>query len=261
MSWLADGDDESDTDSVCSTRTCPDKLDYTMSTVKSTSKVPSIGQSTSKGKHQKQKPPPGVQQPPVGSTSPQTKKPVAKVKPFTEGVREKAGASASVRGYGIRKRPRLVFGAYRLCKYYRLQQPCFQGERCSYAHSEEERKAWEVERKRGRLLIMANKGLLLPRFKGFQSATSHFLLTYGILWMWSYDNRRRALANHLCSASNVTVRTKIEHSLATIQEDWEPLVRKYYDGANTGSSRHCVRCIIFHQDLLRRVGCTIGHSW
>ena len=131
-----------------------------MSTVQSPSKLPSIDRSSSKGKHQQQKPSPVVQRPPLAPAHSVTNKPVAQVKPFTEGV-SKAGVSIGETGNGIRKRPRLVFGAYRLCKYYHFQQPCFQGERCSYAHSEEERKAWEAERKRGKPPVMVNEGLSL----------------------------------------------------------------------------------------------------
>ena len=51
---------------------------------------------------------------------------------------------------GIRRRPPGVKCSYRLCNYYkRTGKICFQGKLCLFAHSEEERKAWEEGRKKG----------------------------------------------------------------------------------------------------------------
>ena len=146
-------DDDSDTNSICSTRTCPPDLDVTKNTMHPP-KVPSLNQPripslSEESKREQERPLPKVQPPPLVPTYSQTSKPVASVKPFTETAKKTAGRYTNKQSYGIRDRPPLSFGVYRLCKYYRLQQPCFQGERCSYAHSEEERKAWEEDRKKG----------------------------------------------------------------------------------------------------------------
>ena len=143
-------EDDSDTNSVCSISTCPGDLGVS----KLPAKMPSFNKprslsSSEEGRRKQKRPPPKVQPPPLVPTASQTSKPVASVKPFGETAKKAAGRYTNRQSYGIRDRPPAIFGAYRLCKYYRLQQPCFQGERCSYAHSEEERKAWEEDRKKG----------------------------------------------------------------------------------------------------------------
>ncbi|KAJ7378398.1 hypothetical protein OS493_023654 [Desmophyllum pertusum] len=147
-------DDDSDTYSVCSNSTCPGDLDLTTSTMYPAT-MPSFGQPSSspscasESKREPKRPPPKVQLPPLVPTSLQTSKPVACVKPFGESAKKSAWRYMDRQSCGIRDRPPVVFGTYRLCKYYRFKQPCFQGERCSYAHSEAELKAWEEDRKKG----------------------------------------------------------------------------------------------------------------
>ena len=144
-------DDDSDASSVCSTSTCPDDFGLT----KRPAKMPSFDQlqspssSEDSSKREQKRPPPQVQPPPLVPTYSQTSKPVASVKPFAATAKKEAGRYTNRQNYGIRARPPIMFGAYRLCKYYRVQEPCFQGERCSYAHSEEERLAWEEDRRKG----------------------------------------------------------------------------------------------------------------
>lgn len=58
--------------------------------------------------------------------------------------------SSSTETSRIRRRPPGVKTRYRLCRYYqRTGKICFQGKLCEYAHSEEERLAWEKARKQG----------------------------------------------------------------------------------------------------------------
>ena len=58
--------------------------------------------------------------------------------------------SLSKQSSGIRRRPPGVKCSYRLCNYYkRTGKICYQGKLCLFAHSEEERKAWEEGRKKG----------------------------------------------------------------------------------------------------------------
>lgn len=149
-------DDDSDTNSVCSISTCPGDLNLSKS-ARHPPKMPSFKQprtpsSSEESKREQKRPPPNVQPPPLVPTASQTSKPVASVKPFGETAKKPAGRYTNRQSYGIRDRPPLTFGAYRLCKYYCLQQPCFQGVRCSYAHSEEERRAWEEDRRKGNWL-------------------------------------------------------------------------------------------------------------
>ena len=49
----------------------------------------------------------------------------------------------------IRPRPCEVYGRYLVCRYIKLQKRCFKGKRCTFAHSEAEREAWEEDRKKG----------------------------------------------------------------------------------------------------------------
>ena len=51
--------------------------------------------------------------------------------------------------YVIRSRPTGIYGPYKLCVFIKRKQPCFQGKRCKFAHSEEERITWEEDRKKG----------------------------------------------------------------------------------------------------------------
>lgn len=60
---------------------------------------------------------------------------------------------------GIRPRPLNVYSAYRLCPHYLLGRACpVGGNKCRFAHSEAERKAWEEEREKG--IYLRKKRLL-----------------------------------------------------------------------------------------------------
>lgn len=64
--------------------------------------------------------------------------------------------SSSKPSGGIRRRPPGIQGPFRLCRYHDCLQLCRQGKLCLYAHSEEERKAWEEDRKKGMYLKIAS---------------------------------------------------------------------------------------------------------
>ena len=50
----------------------------------------------------------------------------------------------------IRSRPTGIYGPYKLCASIKQSKlVCLQGKLCNFAHSEEERIAWEEDRKKG----------------------------------------------------------------------------------------------------------------
>lgn len=57
---------------------------------------------------------------------------------------------SSKQSSGSRPRPLDVYGAYRVCSHHLLGRACPVGSnQCRFAHSEEERIAWEKEREKG----------------------------------------------------------------------------------------------------------------
>lgn len=119
-------DDDSDTSSVCSISTCPGDLDFRRNTLYRP-KMPTF---------------PDIDQGAV-SDQPQS---FSSVQNQSQKTQKK---SSNKQNYGIRPRPSGIHSPYLLCPYRQRQQPCFQGKLCKFAHSEEERKAWEEERKKG----------------------------------------------------------------------------------------------------------------
>ena len=106
-------DDDSDASSVCSISTCPDDLVRRRDT-HHRPRMPIFSDTE------------------TGNVNYSTKS---------------TSAQKSVKKF--RPRPTGFQGKYRLCRYHTSKQRCFQGERCPYPHSEEERKAWEEERNKG----------------------------------------------------------------------------------------------------------------
>ena len=54
----------------------------------------------------------------------------------------------------IRPRPTGALGSYQLCWQFERRQTCSRGQKCTFAHGENERIAWEEDRKKG---ILKNK--------------------------------------------------------------------------------------------------------
>ena len=134
-------EDNSDASSTCSISTCPGDLDLTKGATPS--KLPNVDDSWS------------VQVSRRRSRSRQTQR-----KPFTSIPTPQVHSSGSPGNKNKRKEqgvvrtlPSDVRGTYRLCIYHWNEKTCFQGEKCPFAHSEVERKAWEQQRKEGGLIL------------------------------------------------------------------------------------------------------------
>ena len=117
-------DDDSDASSVCSINTCPGDLGFTRNS-SYRAKMPTYPDTD------------------TGAVSDYPKSLSTQIQP------SKKKKSSYEQSYGIRPRPSNFHGTYRLCWYYQRKQPCVNGKRCPFAHSEDERMAWEEESKKG----------------------------------------------------------------------------------------------------------------
>ena len=125
FSNILGADDDSDASSVCSISTCPGDLGSRGGT-QYRPKMPTFPDISVR---------PVSEQPRSGPVQEQTQKTSLK--------------TSHGQNYVIRSRPAGVYGPYMLCAFIKRKQPCFQGKLCQFAHSEEERIAWEEDRKKG----------------------------------------------------------------------------------------------------------------
>ena len=125
FSYVPGVDDDSDASSVCSISTCPGDLGFRASTQYSP-KMPSFADMSISAVSE---------QPRSGAGQEQTHKTSLK--------------TSHGQNYVVRSRPTEIYGRYKLCAFIERKQPCFQGKLCKFAHSEEERIAWEKDRKKG----------------------------------------------------------------------------------------------------------------
>ena len=125
FSNILGADDDSDASSVCSISTCPGDLGFRGGT-QYRPKMPTFPDISVRAVSE---------QPRSGPGQEQTQKTSLK--------------TSRGQNYVIRSRPAGVYGPYMLCGFIKRKQPCFQGKLCKFAHSEEERIAWEEDRKKG----------------------------------------------------------------------------------------------------------------